>query len=626
MTQTTRQQCLAKMRSMACRTWIFCAALAAGCTGPGQVTGSPISDPDLPGDVGGRPVARDGALVDAAVADLDARAAVDTRGVAAGDAGDPAPAGVTVTTSGETGEGPIRAADTVIVRVTGPVSGTPAVEYYVEDLEKADHPTTTVALSRVADEWKASIPPQPDGAIVRYRIVDAGVAVSPGGNGWHLYFVTPKLPGKTFTYYLFIAKKNWSKCWTNIAVGRVPPKPPVPGGPPLNYECTPNPTYDDKVPAILATSEGEAVDISARYQGSQANRRNGVNVKTFPADKIPDGPKPFKALSWHFSIGGNAALAGKKDVLLIKRANECSMFTTGVGGQLFESVGIPASKVGVARLYVNGVYLHFYTEVEHADGLMLKRFHGKDHQIGDYFKASGWVVESGPFSWADGREFTPACGYSAAERYPLNYQRVTPKNKTGAAEVALLVHDLNVARAAGVPAMRAFFADNFALDSITTYVALINWLVPWDDFFQNYFLYRRTDGKWLFTPWDFDSMFGGYSPEPGVPAANTSFYIGEIGNRSNRSDVVPGKWSSLWKDSFIKAYRPELDARLKKMVADDLTPVKVNKLIDAMDASYTPEDAKTSATGAFCDPAPIVARMKKFVIDRNARVTLGLFN
>ncbi len=595
--------------------WIFFAALAAGCTR-------------------GASAVRDGGM-----------------GGGARDGANSQPTGVTVTSGRQAGEGPVRASDTVTVRVTGPLPGAPAVEYYDEDLEKSEkggHPTKMmVPLTKGADGWKASIPPQPDGVVVRYRIVNAGSAVSPTGNGWYAYFVTPQLTGKSFTYFLFITQKNWSKLWTNIKDGRVKDNPPSDAGP-TGYACALNPTYNDKVHAILANSNGEAADIQVRYQGSPFNRRNGPGTATgaekdppgskmWPADKAPDGPIPVQGLSWNFTIGGDAdpdgkktttlsssMLKGNKEIILIKRANECSMFTTGVGGQLFESVGIPSSKTGVARLYVNGVYLHFYTDLEHQDGNMLQRFYGKDHKVGDLFKAIGWNGEQGPFTWADGREFEASCGYSPAERYTLNYQRTTPKNKTGADEVARLVHDLNVARAAGVPAMRAFYADNFDVDEVTTYVALINWLYPWDDFFQNYFLYRRADGKWIFTPTDFDRMFGDYSAEKDVPPAEGSFYIGEVGNRSNR--IARGvQWTSYWKDTFIKAYRPELEARLKKLVENDVTPAKVYPLIDAMNASYSPEDAKMSSTGAFCEPAPFVERLKKFVTDRNERVRLGLF-
>ena len=95
-------------------------------------------------------------------------------------------------------------------------------------------------------------------------------------------------------------------------------------------------------------------------------------------------------------------------------------------------------------------------------------------------------------------------------------------------------------------------AERFDLDLLSSYMAIINWAVPFDDMFQNHFLYQRvSDGKWLLFPWDLDQDFGEWK------AANASFYMGELGDPDNRS----GWWNYL-KDAFLKSYRVEFEDRL----------------------------------------------------------------
>lgn len=527
------------------------------------------------------------------------------------------------------------AADSVVVRAVFSARGTinaPQVEYFIDDVDKEGEPTTKVMMTKGPDGWEATLPPAADNSIVRYRIVgDRGAGVGQIGPrdsdpyGWYAYFVGPTIAGKTPAYRLFISKAKWTQLFDNVKAGRVPGAPAM---------CAVNPSWGNRVAAVLV-AKGRVYDVMARYQGSPYNRIKGPDVANFPLALRPTAPSPLKALSWHFSFAKYAPMDGKRrDLLLNKRAWECSFLTTGVGGKIFEQLGIPSAQVNLGRLYINGSYIHYFADIEHVDGDMLQRFFGKDHQVGDLFKAVGYNQNQGPYTWSDGRELVAGCGYTAEKRYTYNYDRTEPSWKTESTEAMQLIKDLNVARKGGLPAMKKFFVDNFDVKLMMNYVAAQNWMGPHDDFFQNFYLYKRaSDSKWMIVPWDFDEFFGGID---GMLTPASSFWIGEEGNRSNR--IVPDpfppagtkaqdvKWNNFLKDAFIKAYRDELKARWKELAANELAPDKVSKAIDDMLRLYDQGEAKTSGTALACDPTPFVNRMKTFTTARNANVAANKFD
>lgn len=161
-----------------------------------------------------------------------------------------------------------------------------------------------------------------------------------------------------------------------------------------------------------------------------------------------------------------------------------------------------------------------------------------------------------------------------------------------------------------MPALRQFFADRFDLPKLLDYYAIINWAVPFDDMFQNHFLYHRRDGRWLLMPWDLDLDFGGWK------GASASLWIGEQGDPDNRSG-----WWNLLKDGFIKAYRTELGARMRELVDNGLlAPASVAAIVDEVTATASPAEAAAAPVGLGCSFAARAASFKQFAIDRKAVV------
>ncbi len=535
--------------------------------------------------------------------------------------------------------------DAVLIRALLSARGmakAPEVEYFIDDFEITTEPRLKIAMTMGAKAWEAVIPAAPDRSVVRYRIIadrGTGKAETIGPRptdpyAWYAYYVSPVIAGKTPVYEVFIGKKEWALMYTWIKAGRVPAG-----------QCDPNPTWNDDVLATLV-SNGRVYDVLARYQGSPYNRAGGPQIlpANWPAAKLPTAPSPLLALSWHLKFPRYGKLDGKrKDLVLNKRAWECGFMTTHVGGALFESVGIPAPRVNFGRMYINGVYYHFMTDIEYPGEDMLQRFFPKT-PLGDFFKVSGWNGEQGPYTWSDGRELSvKACPkFTPSQLYTYNYNRSSLDYKTNSDEAMVMVKAFNVAKAAGPDALKKFFTETFDFPMTMSYIATINWLIPWDDFFQNHFLYKRADGKWIFTPWDFDLMMGGFVSDadaktvPKGTSAQSSFYIGEVGDRSNRTIttntgttakpvLVTEYWVSYMKDAFIKTYREELHTRLRELSAKELLPAAVDKLVDDVASRYFMDEAMPSASQKFCTNAPMIAQIKQFARDRNARIAAGMF-
>ena len=248
--------------------------------------------------------------------------------------------------------------------------------------------------------------------------------------------------------------------------------------------------------------------------------------------------------------------------------------------------------------------------------------------MGDLFKSTGIRWEQGPFGWGDERILEDHCGYTAAQRYDATYNRESLTSyKTGSAEVKKLIEDLHAARAQGVPAMRKFFEETFDVPVLTTYMAIRNWLSPWDDYFHNHYLYRRADGRWILIPNDFDGEMG-INP---LSWHDTSFFNGQENDRSNRNN-----WINYLKDAYLKSFRSELIDRLDELSRTVLHPANVEALIDDVLGRYDAAEARQSPSHVLTPTAPlcfgvgdapqVAERLKTFARRRHERILDGLFD
>ena len=404
----------------------------------------------------------------------------------------------------------------------------------------------------------------------------------------------PAIATTTPVYQLFIAPAAWGAMWTSVAPGR-------------DSGCTVNAHWNDEVPAVLVTG-GEVYDVFARYQGSRYNRTNGVALPAWPYPGPNAGPTPPRVLSWHLALPRYHTLDGRSTIVLNKNRQGCPGYDAAVGFRLARELGVPAPETSYAKLYINGGYYHYMLELERPGEEMMAKY----GPVGRLYKAVGQNGD-GAYGWADERQLGPLCGLTATERYEYTWDEKTHAWATHDDLIALL-DELAAARAAGVPALRQFFADRFDLQALLDEQALMNWSVPFDDMFQNHFLYHRRDGKWIVMPWDLDLNFGSWK------GASASLWIGEQGDVDNRS----GWWNYL-KDGFIKAYRPELGARMRELANTGvLSPASIATIVDEWTATANAAEAAAAPTGLGCSFPSRAASFKQFAVDRknviNARI------
>ncbi len=244
--------------------------------------------------------------------------------------------------------------------------------------------------------------------------------------------------------------------------------------------------------------------------------------------------------------------------------------------------------------------------------------------MGDLYKSDGGGVDEGPWGIGDARSLKSACMLTPLERYRVTYSRQTNDYKDHV-EIAKLIEDLNVARVAGVPALREYLMKHFDVDSLMSAYAVRNWTGAWDDAFHNYYPYLRPDGRWIILQQDFDLEWGlgpfwpdRRCPPCGSHKATASFYIGQENDPSNVNKF------SYFKDATLRAFRKEYDDRLRELARTVLAPDNVLKLIDEGAAAFNNEDWNQSPSTGRCDVKGAVEEMRTWTRARHAALVSRL--
>jgi hypothetical protein len=520
----------------------------------------------------------------------------------------------------------IRSGDDVLIQASftpAPPTGPVEIQFRVDDVMGGSaQPIETLPMFDDGERggdlvpgdsvFTAMLPKRPDNTIVRYRIhadVGAGLEIisprSTDPNDWHAYFVSPAIDTTTRVYQLFILPANWGRLYSNTAGGRV-------------SGCNASPTWNATVPAVFV-HDGQVFDVFVRHQGSRWNRNNGPAISSFPYPKPPVG---LRALSFRIHLPRYKQLEGISDITLNKLTQGCPGYNAGVGYRLFEQAGLPASHTRFVRLHVNGGYYHYMIELERPGEDMMRRYHREmaeanpgmpREKVGHLFKSVGCNCDEGPFGWGDWRLISASCGHSKETRYAHTYDRKT-NGWDSPAELIRLVEDLHAARREGNEALRQYFEERFDMDMLLDYMAIINYSVPFDDMFQNHFIYQRvSDGKWILFPWDLDQNFGEWK------GANASIYMGEIGNVDNRSG-----WAHFLKDALLKSFRTEFEERLLLLNNTILHPDNIARLVDEVTAASNPTEAMQAPAGIQCSFPGRATSFKAFAVTRHGIVNTAI--
>ena len=514
----------------------------------------------------------------------------------------------TVTTTA--GLSTISATDEVEVQIDVTTSGSierPVIEYFVDDVATSDEATAVVSLI----DGRATLPAQPERSVVRWRVLaDRGddlEVIEPrrgAPNAWNAYYVEAPHDEPTPTYELFIAPSDWTQMWTNIAAGRV-------------QGCVVNPTWQDTVPAVFVY-EGKVYDVQVRHQGSRYQRRNGPDVANWPFPG-PSDPVPMKVLSWKIEFPDYAPFEGRKSILLNKLQQACSGLYQGVGFNLFREIGVPTPDVAYRRFFINGGFYNYALQLDHMANDALERHEERRsastgegmRSTGALFKAKGIHNEEGPFESGDGGLIPEGCGYTSTERYEHTFSKKTQKWADSTTLIAL-IEDLDLARSGTDDDLRAYMEAHWDVDTMLRYVAVMNWLAPWDDVFHNYYVYQDGEsGLWMLMPWDLDRTFGDNVGN----RTDTSLFVGREGDVDNRSGRT-----QFFKDAILRAYPDAYLGAVRELNDTLLTPDSMLARIDAWRATADPADAASSIAGAQCDYDAQADRTRTWVQARHAFV------
>jgi Lamin Tail Domain len=478
-------------------------------------------------------------------------------------------------------------------------------EYFVDNVNAFGEAPTAVAMTALGNnQFSATLPTQVNRSIVRYRITadrgDGAEVVSPRADDpavvptavatrqpWHAYFVTPIRAATPKPIYDCFVSTDGQALSDTVGQNNFAPFTGLNGLQIMAYNATGNlrritninvitTAYPRELgwPGVLSTDRiwngtvpgvfienGNVRDVHIRFHGSRYNRR--------------PGRKSYKLLfqdSQHYLDADSVFITDKGDA-----------FTTAHG--LHRIAGLPLSHVRYVDWYFNADSVQTRLEQGEYNGDLLDLYHEKMQRLnpgspkeetGEFYKSVGVILSGGnatipggtpsggegPYGQANGWP-SPATGGSPSwtefQRFDYSY---TLQNHTwkGADPIRDMTNAMWTARGdtytspnPNINNLRNFFAANWDVDTELTSLALGNWMGPWDDTTQNYFLWRRASGKYVRLLWDFDSMYG-----PGVGNnTSVSIYLGEVGDSGNNF-----RGPNYYKDSFIKAYRTEFKARM----------------------------------------------------------------
>lgn len=398
-----------------------------------------------------------------------------------------------------------------------------------------------------------------DRELIRYRIVadrgDGSERVSPRPDDpmdWHGFFITPQRTEDWPHYDIFISDSRRSRLASNVTQNpRRVTNPDPPGHPRESWNAT--------EPALFV-HDNVVYDVHIRHRGSRWNRR---------VDR--------HAYKVHFPR--YARLQGQSAILLTDKGDD-----TTAAHALFRALDIPTSRTQRVQMQVNNDTVRIRQELEVNDGRMLERFRAEQRlkypdrdipSVGEIYKSRGLDTNEGPYGRGDGSLLPQRSIWTPMERFQWTYNLKNNDWKGHAPFVEMLegMWAARNGRTSGlgdeeIRQLREYFEAHWNVDKMLSYIAMINWLAPWDDIFHNYFIWRDGDGKWCLLPWDFDFLFR-------TQDSNASLFAGEVGDPSNNF-----RGHNYFKDSFIKAYRDEIRDRFFLLNNTVLAPEHIGESTD----------------------------------------------
>ncbi|HEV7866351.1 MAG TPA: lamin tail domain-containing protein, partial [Chthoniobacteraceae bacterium] len=325
---------------------------------------------------------------------------------------------------------------------------------------------------------------------------------------------------------------------------------------PANYPAASAPHWNGTVPGIFV-KDGVVYDVQTRYHGSRYQRSAAKN-------------------SWKFVFPSSRLLDGVKQRILVTEKGSENV----LGYALFHAAGLPAAYSQFVDFFKNTDATGLIRcEISDNDEEMIKRFQteeiAREPQTPPAFTGDGVIYKSkgldgneGPYGWANGQKMPAVSVWTQLDRYIWSFP-IQNSDWRGHTPFRNMVDALWAARGDAVrvtypntyngdptsyvnqDALRVYMDANWDKEKLLSYLAIRNWMSPWDDKFHNHHVYLQGDGKWTMIPWDFDGELQGTDANTAAPT--NSIFAGKKddlnGSYSNNS-----RGPNWWKDSAFRAY------------------------------------------------------------------------
>ena len=249
--------------------------------------------------------------------------------------------------------------------------------------------------------------------------------------------------------------------------------------------------------------------------------RVAVRLKGLNSLRMPDeGPPPLTArypLKIDFNALGGPRFHGVDELALNSAGNDPSRMRDWLTAHMYEAMGVDAARIGFAEVHIDGALVGPYVLAQVIDKRFLKeRFGETDHaDDGNLYKCVYNAFGACALEWLGPNK----SDYARANLAPGDCEPgfdacglVLQSNEDDPAlnDYADLIHFLDVLHHTPDDAFPEAFAAVFDVDHFLRLAAVAYATSNFDSYFgkgHNYYLYRRSDGRFQMIPWDFDLAY-----------------------------------------------------------------------------------------------------------------------
>jgi hypothetical protein len=424
------------------------------------------------------------------------------------------------------------------------------VDLFYRVLEARDVPDEIrVPMQRIAGDagqgrYRATIPAQPEGRLIRYRIEAAGtggiIRRSPAANDLR----------EAWSYSTFV-KSNTAR---------------IPRG--ILWRYTPKPLVQAR-----GTARSPKPEPSRGRDCFFYIPPGGEAVQTFDFVHAPSRKGGYKV---HFLKG--QTLRGMTTVNIIFEQSPRYVLAEPLAYELYRQAGVPAELTEHICLSIDGTERGYYLLVEQPNKSFLRR-NGRDDS-GNLYK----LIWYGQDLVAKHEKKTNA--------------------PSGHDDLLALIGGLTKSTGAE---QWEFIQKHFNVDEFASYFAVNMCIQNWDGFHNNYFLYHDTggSGRWEIYPWDEDKTWGDYDGATSkYDWYDMPLTFGMLGSRRPASFSGPmhrvGPFEGWWREAGYLSgpllanaqFRQVFLKRLRALATEVFTEAKMMPLIDDMESRLAEEVAK----------------------------------